>query len=55
MRVAGYCEKVLTHQDKRASTYTSYNELLVKVKSTKDINTFLVSIQKLCVVRHLIQ
>lgn len=55
MRVAGYCEKVLTHQDKRASTYTSYNELLAKLKSTKDINTFLVSISKLCVVRHLIQ
>ena len=55
MRVAGYCEKILTHQDKRASTYTSYNELLAKLKSTKDINTFLVSISKLCVVRHLIQ
>lgn len=55
MRVAGYCEKVLTHQDKRASTYTSYNELLAKLKSTKDVNTFLVSISKLCVVSHLIQ
>jgi hypothetical protein len=55
MRVAGYCEKVLTHQDKRASTYTSYNELLAKLKSTKDANTFLVSMSKLCVVSHLIQ
>lgn len=55
MRVAGYCEKILTHQDKRASTYTSYNELLAKLKTTKDINTFLVSISKLYVVRHLIQ
>jgi len=55
MRVAGYCEKILTHQDKRASTYTSYSELLAKLKSTKDINTFLVSISELCVVRHLIQ
>lgn len=53
MRVAGYCEKVLAHQDKRANTYTSYNDLLVKLKLNKDINTFLVSISKLCVVRHL--
>lgn len=45
MRVAGYCEKVLTHQDKRASTYTSYNELLAKLKSTKDINAFLTSVK----------
>jgi hypothetical protein len=55
MRVAGYCEKLLAHQDKRASTYTLYNELLAKLKSTKDINAFLVSILKLCFVRHLIQ
>lgn len=45
MRVAGYCEKVLTHQDKRASTYTSYNELLAKLKLNKDINTFLTSVK----------
>jgi len=45
MRVAGYCEKILTHQDKRASTYTSYSELLAKLKSTKDINTFLTSMK----------
>ena len=55
MRVAGYCEKILTHQDKRASTYTSYNELLAKLKSNKDVNTFLVSMSKLRIVRHLIQ
>jgi len=45
MRVAGYCEKILTHQDKRASTYTSYNELLAKLKSNKDVNTFLTSVK----------
>jgi hypothetical protein len=44
MRVAGYCEKVLAHQDKRALTYTYYNEQLAKLKSSKDINSFLVSI-----------
>jgi hypothetical protein len=44
MRVAGHCEKILTHQDKRASTYTSYSELLAKLKSSKDVSAFLVSI-----------
>ncbi|XP_069693452.1 dolichyl-diphosphooligosaccharide--protein glycosyltransferase subunit 1 [Periplaneta americana] len=47
MRVAGYCEKVLAHQDKRALTYTYYNEQLVKLKSTKDINAFLTSMKNI--------
>lgn len=47
MRVAGYCEKVLAHQDKRACTYTSYSDLLAKLKVSKDINAFLVSILNL--------
>lgn len=44
MRVAGYCEKILAHQDKRAITYTSYSEQLAKLKLSKDINAFLVRI-----------
>lgn len=51
MRVAGYCEKVLAHQDKRALTYTYYNEQLGKLKSSKDINAFLVSICTLYLVK----
>jgi hypothetical protein len=47
MRVAGYCEKVLAHQDKRAFTYTSYSEQLAKLKLSKDINAFLVRILEL--------
>jgi hypothetical protein len=47
MRVAGFCEKVLAHQDKRAITYTSYGEQLAKLKISKDINAFLVSTLKL--------
>ncbi|XP_021917698.1 dolichyl-diphosphooligosaccharide--protein glycosyltransferase subunit 1 isoform X2 [Zootermopsis nevadensis] len=47
MRVAGYCEKVLAHQDKRALTYTYYNEQLGKLKSSKDINAFLTSVKNI--------
>ncbi|PSN53126.1 Dolichyl-diphosphooligosaccharide--protein glycosyltransferase subunit 1 [Blattella germanica] len=45
MRVAGYCEKVLAHQDKRALTYAYYSEQLAKLKSSKDINSFLTSMK----------
>jgi hypothetical protein len=51
MRVSGYCEKVLEHQDKRSLTYTHYNEQLAKLKSSKDINSFLVSISELYLVK----
>ncbi|KAK7789847.1 hypothetical protein R5R35_003758 [Gryllus longicercus] len=40
MRVAGYCEKVLAHQDKRAGLYRHFDEQLVKLKSSKDVNAF---------------
>ncbi|XP_049805250.1 dolichyl-diphosphooligosaccharide--protein glycosyltransferase subunit 1 [Schistocerca nitens] len=40
MRVAGYCEKVLAYQDKRAQTFARYDEQLAKLKTTKDINSF---------------
>ncbi|PNF17111.1 Dolichyl-diphosphooligosaccharide--protein glycosyltransferase subunit 1 [Cryptotermes secundus] len=47
MRVAGYCEKILAHQDKRAITYTSYSEQLAKLKLSKDINAFLASVKNI--------
>ncbi|KAG8228540.1 hypothetical protein J437_LFUL008997 [Ladona fulva] len=40
MRVAGYCEKVLSHQDERAISYQNYDEQLAKLKSSKDVNAF---------------
>lgn len=47
MRVAGYCEKVLAHQDKRGLTYTYCSEQLAKLKSSKDINAFLTSMKNI--------
>ncbi|XP_071441704.1 dolichyl-diphosphooligosaccharide--protein glycosyltransferase subunit 1 [Hetaerina americana] len=40
MRVAGYCEKILAHQDQRALSYQHYDEQLAKLKSSKDVNSF---------------
>ncbi|XP_046383465.1 dolichyl-diphosphooligosaccharide--protein glycosyltransferase subunit 1 [Ischnura elegans] len=40
MRVAGYCEKILAHQDQRALSYQRYDEQLAKLKSSKDVNAF---------------
>ncbi|XP_066996826.2 dolichyl-diphosphooligosaccharide--protein glycosyltransferase subunit 1 [Anabrus simplex] len=40
MRVAGYCEKLLYHQDKRAMFYRNYDELITKLKVEKNISQF---------------
>lgn len=40
MRVAGLCEKVMIHQDKRSYLYQLYDSQLAKLKSTKDVNCF---------------
>ena len=40
LKVAGYCEKVTVHQDKRAGNYSAYENLLVSLKSTKDVDAF---------------
>lgn len=45
MRVAGICEKLLIHQDKRTYLYQLYDSQLSKLKSTKDINSFNSSIK----------
>jgi oligosaccharyltransferase complex subunit alpha (ribophorin I) len=47
MRTAGYCEKVLAHQDKRVSIYQQLDDLLSKLKTNKDVNSFLTSVKAL--------
>ncbi|KAF4532123.1 hypothetical protein B566_EDAN004129 [Ephemera danica] len=41
MRTAGYCEKVLALQTKRAFVYIQFDDLLGKLKTNKDVNSFL--------------
>merc|ERR1712096_561919 len=38
--VAGYCEKVASLQDRRASLYHNLEEALLKLKANKDISSF---------------
>ena len=40
LRVAGYCEKVAGHQDKRVTQYQAFESLLVSLKSNKDSGAF---------------
>lgn len=45
MRVAGYCERILTLQDKRAAWYGMFDEQLAKLKTAKDVNAFQASMK----------
>nr|CAD7459342.1 unnamed protein product [Timema tahoe] len=40
MRISGFCEKVLAHQDKRAEYYSLTDDQLAKLKSSKDVTAF---------------
>jgi len=40
MKVAGYCEKVASLQDRRAGLYHNLEEALLKLKANKDISAF---------------
>jgi len=40
MKVAGYCEKVASLQDRRAGLYHNLEEALLKLKANKDISSF---------------
>jgi len=42
LRVAGYCEKVAGHQEKRVAQYQAFENLLVSLKSSKDTAAFAV-------------
>lgn len=47
MKVAGLCEKIMIHQDKRSYLYQLYDSQLAKLKSTKDLNAFNSSIKSI--------
>lgn len=47
MRVAGLCEKIMVHQDKRSYLYKLYDSQLAKLKSTKDVNSFNASMKSI--------
>jgi len=40
LKVAGYCEKVSGHQEKRMGHYQAFENLLVSLKSSKDVAAF---------------
>ena len=40
LKVSGYCEKVVVLQDQRWNNYEKFDEALVKLKASKDINAF---------------
>ncbi len=40
MKVAGVCEKILSHQDRRNATYASYDDAVAKWKSSRDGSAF---------------
>ncbi|XP_063236205.1 dolichyl-diphosphooligosaccharide--protein glycosyltransferase subunit 1 [Bacillus rossius redtenbacheri] len=40
LRVSGYVEKLMAHQDKRALTYSRFDDLLAKLKTSKDVSAF---------------
>nr|CAD7425138.1 unnamed protein product [Timema monikensis] len=47
MRISGFCEKVLAHQDKRAEYYTLTDDQLAKLKSSKDVTAFQTSMKNI--------
>ncbi|XP_023344065.1 dolichyl-diphosphooligosaccharide--protein glycosyltransferase subunit 1 [Eurytemora carolleeae] len=47
MKVAGYCEKVANHQDRRSALYQAMEDAMVKLKSTKDTTAFQDSLKKI--------
>lgn len=47
MKVAGYCEKVANHQDRRSALYQAMEDAMVKLKSTKDTAAFQDSLKKI--------
>ncbi|KAK3923287.1 Dolichyl-diphosphooligosaccharide--protein glycosyltransferase subunit 1 [Frankliniella fusca] len=40
LRIAGFVEKILSHQLKRINAYDAYDEQLNKLKQVKDVNSF---------------
>jgi len=46
LKVAGYCEKVAGHQEKRLTNYSNYDDAIAKLKSSKDAASFQATIKK---------
>ncbi len=40
MKVAGICERLLSHQDRRNAAYASFDDALARLKSSKDAVAF---------------
>eukprot|EP00093_Oithona_nana_P010989 10989.XXX_374591_372528_1 [CDS] Oithona nana genome sequencing. len=40
LKVSGYCEKIVVLQDQRWNNYEKFDDALVKLKASKDINSF---------------
>lgn len=47
LQVAGYCEKVAGHQEKRLANYSNYDDAISKLKSSKDAASFQTTIKKI--------
>lgn len=40
LKVSGLCEKVAVNQDRRWNNYDKFDEALVKLKASRDVNAF---------------
>ncbi|XP_046683972.1 dolichyl-diphosphooligosaccharide--protein glycosyltransferase subunit 1 [Homalodisca vitripennis] len=47
MRVSGLCDKVIALQEKRTATYNAFNDLLQKLKTNRDVSSFLSAVKTL--------
>ena len=47
MKVAGVCEKILGHQDRRNAAYAAFDDALSRLKSSKDASAFAASTKKI--------
>jgi len=47
LKVAGFCEKVAGHQERRLANYAGHDDAIAKLKSTKDANSFQATIKKI--------
>lgn len=49
MKVAGFCEKIIFLQEQKCFIYRQFDDLLAKLKASKDINSYLVIVNlKIC-------
>ncbi len=46
MKVAGVCEKILGHQERRNASYSAFDDALARLKSSKDASAFAAASKK---------